>query len=766
MKRLLFCAGILALAASCTEEMDTLSVQQQSKGITFVATDGNDAATRGHFEETEDGEYYAPFWWAEQDRIAILSTNTNKNLSTAWEDATQIARYKATKSERTGQFTSIDDLNLLTFNNAAKKSEFLAVYPADLTIDKTVDSKGFIIKDLNNLTVQTQNNTTGNGIYENMLKYSYSVAQKENEYDAVGEKVNLDFQRVLSGMVFKTANADRYTKGGATSTFGNLQTIKAELTGNGEESNPKAKTPALIYNSSDATLTLKMPATVGGTIESEFNAGSVMSTTTPTIVDNQFLTSTVNINKAWNDDARAYMITLPLKMAELEKAENLKVTYSFANIEFVKTYSLEKKDWEAGKFYKVNALDINSYDYLLTNAAPRTLIVNKGNFSDVYVKSGTDEGKIKWEGVAVPLTEVGSIIVAKDVNMTEADVKGLNKFTNLTNVELNGVTKIPADAFKGLAAKLETIVLPAVTEINASFVNANFSNLKELNLASYNFANETVNGKLFDGTKTSLETLNISGVESMTPVFGIERTLSFQGFGVLNSVTVKDGVKLSPNAFSDCDQLATVNGIVDLTNGTSAFSGDETLAKININGTVIPANAFKDCKKLTQVLKDGKQVVPTVVRANAFENVASQAANNANFYMDLSQATTIEKAAFMGSKLTSDKSGSDILTVGATAANEEAFANTNVKMVKFTEATKIYNDVLKNTSNLIQVKFVKPFTYGGGNTTVSGNTFGPNTANMVLFVCSEQTGWSGTTLTLGSGNYAHQFIFKSITIED
>lgn len=61
MKRLLFCAGILALAASCTEEMDTLSVQQQSKGITFVATDGNDAATRGHFEETEDGEYYAPF---------------------------------------------------------------------------------------------------------------------------------------------------------------------------------------------------------------------------------------------------------------------------------------------------------------------------------------------------------------------------------------------------------------------------------------------------------------------------------------------------------------------------------------------------------------------------------------------------------------------------------------------------------------------------------------------------------------------------------
>lgn len=764
MKRLLFCAGILALAASCTEEMDTLSVQQQSKGITFVATDGNDAATRGHFEETEDGEYYAPFWWAEQDQIKIVSTNTSGtygNNTLTWVNPAKVATYKATKSERSGQFTSINDDNLLNFNSPSKKSEFLAIYPSTVTIANTSsDLDIFTVSNLNNLTNQTQTNTTGKGIYENMLKYSYSVAQKENEYDAVGEKVDLDFQRVLSGMVFKTDNADRYTKGGATSTFGNLQTIKAELTGNGEESNPKAKTPALIYNSSDATLTLKMPATVGGAIESEFKAGNVMNSTTPTIVDDQYLASTVNINQAWNDDARAYMITLPLKMAELEKAENLKVTYRFANIEFVKTYSLEKKDWEAGKFYKVNALDINSYDYLLTNTPNRTLIVNKGNFADIFFASGTNVGKINWEGKPVDLSEVTSIIVAKDVNMTEADVKGLNKFTNLTNVELNGVTKIPADAFKGLAAKLETIVLPAVTEINASFVNAGFSSLKELNLASYNFANETVNGKLFDGTKTSLTTLNISGVESMTPIFGIERTLSFQDFTTLTTVTVKNGVKLSPNAFSGCGNLTTVNGTVDMTNGTSAFSGDMKLTKININGTVIPANAFKNCKKLTQVLKDGKQVVPTVVRANAFENVASQAA--ANFYMDLSQATTIEKAAFMGSELTSDKSGSDILTVGATAANEEAFANTNVKMVKFTEATKIYNDVLKNTSKLIQVKFVKPFTYGGGNTTVSSNTFGPNTANMVLFVCSEQTGWSGTTLTLGS----EPFTFKSITIED
>jgi len=779
MKRLLFCAGVLALAASCTEDMDTLSVQQQAKGITFVATDGNDVATRGHFEETEEGgkTYYAPFWWAEQDKINIISTNTDWNPATSWQDNQAWATYKATKSERFGEFTSVDPGNLLNFYNATKKSQFVAIYPAttvgNVTAATASDPATVVVSNLNNLASQTQTNTTGKGVYENMLKYSYSVAQKENDYDAVGEKVSLDFQRVLSGMVFKTANADRYTKG-TYSTFGNLLNVTAELTGNGDADNGKANTPALIYNSSEANLTLTMPAQAGGEVKAELNEGTVAVAPeggTAKVVKDEYLKSTVYINQAWNDDARAYMVTLPLKMAKLEKAENLKVTYEFANITFAKTYSLEKKDWEAGSFYQVPELDINSYDYLLTNGPSRTLIVNKGNFSDIFVKSGEDEGKINWAEDGVDLSQVTSIIVAADVNMTEADVKGLKEFTGLTSVELNGVKSIPADAFKGLSNQLTTIILPAVTEINKSFVDENFTQLENLNLASYNFADEDVNGKLFNATDGSLTTLNISGVESMTPIFGIERTLSFQDFTALTTVTVKNGVKLSPNAFSGCENLATVNGTVDMTNGTSAFSGDVMLTKININGTVIPANAFLNCVKLTQILKDGKQVVPTEVRANAFENVATNAANNGKLYMDLSQATIIEDAAFKGSKLTSDKSGSDILTVGASAANKEVFANTNVKMVKFTEATKIYDNVFNGASSLIQVKFMKPFTYGGTSIPAT-TTFGPkawpvaSTPTLVLFVCSDQTGWSGTTLTLGSGSKAQQFTFKSITIED
>lgn len=793
MKKFLFCAGVLALAASCTEDLDTISVQQQSKGITFVATDGNDAATRGHFEETEEGGsfYYEPFWWAEQDQIAILSTyttgTTGGNSLADWQNSQAAAKYKATKSERLGEFTSVDANNLLNFSDATKKSQFLAIYPAGTTITVTAATTDPVsapatvkVTGLPTLTAQTQKNIEGNGIYENMVKYSYSVAQKENEYDAVGEKVNLDFQRVLSGLVFRTLNADKYTKaaGSTPSTFGNLLTIEAKLTGNGDETNSTANTPALVYNNTDAALTLTMPAEAGGEVEAELANGTITSGA-PATIQATYQTSTLTLKDAsglgWSDAARAYMVTLPLKMANLTKAENLQVTYKFENITFTKTYALEKKDWEAGKFYRVPALDINDYDYLLTDETSgssndRTLIVNKGNFSSIF-----DGESIKWAEGKVAKSTVGTIIVASDVTMTDADVAALNKFTNLKSVELNGVKSIPANAFNGLTG-LTTIILPDVTEIDEDFINSNLTALATLNLASYNFANETVNGYLFNtSTKTSLKTLDISGVESMTPVFGIERTLSFQGYALTN-VTVKDGVKLSPNAFSGCTSLATVNGVVDLTNGTSAFDGDAALAKININGTVIPAFAFNGCTKLTQVLYNGKQVVPTVVRESAFANVASVAVDASSrqipFYMDLSQAKTIEDGAFKDSELTSDNANSSILTVGATAVNKDAFNGIPAKMIKFTDATTIYNDALANTSSLLQVKFVKPFTYGGGATAISATTFGTSIENrLILFVCSEQTGWTGTTLTLtgtataGSSN-TQDFKFKSITIED
>lgn len=81
MKRLLFCAGILALAASCTEDLETLSVQQeQTKGITFTAVDSQNATTRGEFEEVGEGDNveWLPFWSAETDMINVYACDKSQ----------------------------------------------------------------------------------------------------------------------------------------------------------------------------------------------------------------------------------------------------------------------------------------------------------------------------------------------------------------------------------------------------------------------------------------------------------------------------------------------------------------------------------------------------------------------------------------------------------------------------------------------------------------------------------------------------------------
>lgn len=807
MKKLLFCAGVLALAvSSCTEDLDSLSVQQeQAKGITFVAGDENAAVTKGFYDEVVNGEKieYEPFWWAEQDRIGIISKNTKKGYSafsttiSGWETAdltTNTAVYKATQSQRSGVFTSVDDNNMLDFNDASTQpAEFLAIYPysvnsgSNYTVSST--TAGTIeVGDLKSLATQNQNDVKGNGIYENMLKWSYTTATPDAEkpYEAVGEKIELNFQRVLSGLVFKTANATKYTKpatAGGTSIFGNLLSVTAELLGAKQTDGTydKSETPALIYNSTDAALTLTMPTTAGGEVTAVWNDGNTakIPTNANQAIDNAYLSSTVQMNSTnglqWDDDARAYMIVLPLQLQDIDQ-QTIQITYSFKNIDFVVTKEMGQKNWARGSFYRGHTLDINSYDYLLTkqsgtNTNDRTLIVNKGNFSDVFNANGNIIWPIGTTGSGVSKDEVGTIIVAADVVVTEDDVKGLNEFDNLTSVEMPQVTKIPAGTFTQTQAetKLKTIEMSAVTEIDPAFAAGNMKILENLNLAAYAFENETVNGKLFNNdNKDNLKTLNISGVASMTPMFGVERTLSFQGYTALTTVTVQDGVRLCANAFNGCELLATVEGVVNMLNGTSAFQGCEALTTIKIDGTVIPANAFNGCTQLVNVLKDGAQVQPTRIGEGAFKEVA-KSLSSGYFYMDLRNATEIGTNAFLNSKLRSGKSGSDILTVGVETVESGVFAGTNVRMVQFLNATGIKNKAFNNAKDMIQVKFLKPFAYAGGTAEAPGETIfsgDENNENLILFVCDEQTGWSGTTLTLTNGVNSQNYTFKSITIEN
>lgn len=753
MKRFLFCAGILALAASCTEsEFDSASVQNgQTKGITFQAVEGNDAVTRGGFIPGEGS--FVPFWYAEKDQIAIWGTQiaaadgVTSDLNNATDDfvKTAMATYKATQSASLGVFTGKGENNVLDFGSGSDESnpsKFFALYPADLAT--TLPKTNVFSVDLSSVTLatQTQKDLMGDGIYDNVVKWSATTAYKVNPYDAVGEKINLNFNRVLSGMVFSTLNADKYTKG-ENSLFGKLKKITLTAEGDAESQNVSnltlgsgakftvdltniAEPAAELTKGSDATASIEL--TLGGAEGLE-----------------------------WNDDAKAFMVIAPVDGRAADGktliTETVTAKYEFANITL--TDKIEtNKNWVAGKFYAYKDLDIDKFNYLVTEKSTsvkndRALIINKGNLSDIF--DGTD---VTWNSTKVAATEFSNIIC--NVELTAEELKSLNTFTNATSITLAKNTEIPAEAFSSLS-KLQTIDMPLVTTI-AEDAFANELALDSLKLGSYEFNNDNVNKKLLcNETKAKLIILDMSGVTTMARDFG-ETSFDLNDFEKLQEVRVKEGVKLSENAFKGCSALKTVTNAVELASG--AFDGCKLLENININGTVIPDNAFNNCAALTSILVNGKPLVPTAVGVSAFEGTKNIA------HMDLSNVTTLGASAFKKSGLTAPSESDGILKVGATSIPESAFEGTKVAMIQFTAATSFGVNIFNGCTTLQQVKFDKTFEIQEDDMpgTIDGweNTFG-TAGNVTLYVAAGQKYVSGRNLTLPykEGN-ANVITFKSI----
>lgn len=103
MKKILFCAGLLALVASCAEsELDSISEQAgATRGISFEGTLVETPTTRGDLAYDEVSGIHNFFWYAETDNISIWSTNTNatgtnKGNNTPTWVAANSTTYKAT----------------------------------------------------------------------------------------------------------------------------------------------------------------------------------------------------------------------------------------------------------------------------------------------------------------------------------------------------------------------------------------------------------------------------------------------------------------------------------------------------------------------------------------------------------------------------------------------------------------------------------------------------------------------------------------------
>lgn len=813
MKKLLFCAGILALAVSCTEELDNMSSmqqQEQAPGITFTATDALAPSTRGEFEavQDEDGkdDVWYPFWSAETDMIKVYATKVTKNAlgasipgdetspvsATEFDDAalktTNFASYKATRSERYAYFTASNQADILDFKDGVTKDKpatFLAVYPKDveLSAGATPDWKNgfdFTLNFPNALTTnQEQTNTEGKGVYELNAKYAVATgyAAEDNKL-AVGENVPLTFNRVLTGLVFRTKGVDAYTDKD-NNIFGKLKTIKVVADGEyakDAEGNyvkvstgsPKAATK-LAYDA-NSTVTVEVKADTSSIKETNYTGATGSET------------MTLNLGSAgldWDDAARGYMIIKPVSHKDAATGqpwtEGFKISYDFDNIEFQETITTSG-EWEAGKFVRVPALDINSYPYLVTKGTSNTraLIVNSGNFSDVFVTGGTTN--IEWsdtQGNDPAITEFNRIIVNEGVTLTKEELGLLKNFTNLSEITLAENTTIYEGTFNASVQKnLKKINFPKVTtiewmafgEVNPETTNTRNMKLTDVILPSYKFENADIARSFLN--KASLVNLDMSAVDAMNVGFP-STGFTLDGYTALTTVKVKNGVRLGANAFYGCKVLANIeysteNGAVELA-GTSVFSGCEALKTININHRDIKANSFNGCSVLTDVLYEGKQVIPTEVGLGAFQNC------KALVEMDLSQikaeredgeATVGDNAfngctAFIGG---TNEENKVIVRVGGKEIGENAFKGCQaLQHIEFLNATTIGNgalDIDKVGRVLKQIQFDDKVVFSMN----ARNVFDDDMTTVDLFITPGQTGVNGNDLTVGS----QKVTFKSI----
>lgn len=759
MKRILFCAGILALAASCTEDQfeSVQAPQNQLRGISFGAELAQTPETRGDLAYNEDAGTYDFFWYAEKDRIGIWSTNTKTAINangTASFDKTKFVSYKATQSAARGVFTGTDDNNTLDFlyspdqideNNPsdveAKKSQFFAVYPTTSTVEDVTGGK-FRIGTLPALNAQDQTAKNGQAVTSNLMMYSLTEAIPENDYDAVGEKIDLKFIRPFTAMIFKTEGVDDYAE-----YFGKLKTIKLEMkgydkNGDGDTQDEGDIAPSIIdYGQSGVSYLVDTENPEKSKLVK--NDGSDIADWT-TDVPTAKSSITLNINGGtgldWTDADAAYMAMNSVErdaFVEADAKESLEITYDFDHITLPNYNPIATAaNWPSVKgnnnFVGAPTLKIADYPYLVTKdrgTNERVLIVNSGKFGDIFFE-GSNNTKIEWEeGMNPAVTTFNTIIVNEGVELSKAELALLKSFTNLKSIKLAENTEIPAGAFT--QTTLKDIDFPKVTVIAKGAFGTSVE-LENVKLPAYGFGDEVIAKEILK--EGSLKTLDMSGVSAMNVGFP-STGFTLTNYTLLEEVTVQDGVKLGANSFNGCTALATVNGKVEI-GGAAVFKGCSALVTVNVVNTDMKASAFENCSALEEILLDGQQVAPTTVETKAFAGCSAlEELDLRNVTGDLGQQAFKNCSALYGEVVDGTKK---VLYVGGEHIGEGAFDGcASLQHIEFLQATTFGKDILANTSStLIQVQFDEVFDTQ--YTSYNATTFGSNTAGITLFINPSQ----------------------------
>ena len=154
MKKILMYSAMLALATSCTNELEDLSVQEvKSNGLTFKAGIEN-VDSRAELVQDPETKIWNMFWYAEDDKLAIYSKDITKSgvgNVLDWHSAAKLD-YKASRTLGEGYFVADGSTTYeFLYKNATEgyyKPSFRYVWPNNVSVvtDATKDYKKEIQK--------------------------------------------------------------------------------------------------------------------------------------------------------------------------------------------------------------------------------------------------------------------------------------------------------------------------------------------------------------------------------------------------------------------------------------------------------------------------------------------------------------------------------------------------------------------------------------------------------------------------------------------
>lgn len=821
MKKELFTLASAALIfASCANEelLDITIPKAESEGITFGIID--DAVTRGDINKDPADGKFKSYWNAEVDEISIAYYGVEKNGTgdaTLWNgvsDATRgtdlevsskelgtaVATYKATRTGRAGYFTAKEPASLLTFKSGTDaafrvfRTNKTSLAAADLTYASTASNVETM--SLAVAAFDTQNQPSEKAPFGNFVMVADPIEDINSNELAVGESLNLSFERAFAGLVFNT-------KGYDVDTYGKLKSIEVTLNINNIAWND-TKGKVDIAKKVDG----KWILTNGGlTKKAKLTLDS----------DNSGL--------KWSDDYYAFMQILPVDRSSSSEDYTVKFEFDNGDITLEKSSS---KSWTANNFYTIE-LDLTAQDYVVLG---NTMIVNKnmptlddsgnipnsGNKAPSTITTFTSNVSLSAAQLAElkdKYTGIATLTLANPAADLGTNLENVTKGTSITELTLTKATTAPV--ITSLAG-LTTLNGPEVTSVPAGAYKSNTT------ITNFNFPKvETIGESAFEGA-TNITTIGCNAesliigttdeggnkTSALTTIgdnafAGVNLTLidapaltslSEQPFGykmdnawtkvllpsydwskamirvqllsgtALTHIDLSGVSAIGGTGISLADKTNLVNVILQENTaiGAGAFknAGTTGFTIENINKiTSVGDEAFSGCTKLTAAI-DFENTI-TKIGKEAFKGTAITA-------FDFTGITTIGEGAFQDVATLTSVVIDDVTTLEKNVFNgANTLATVNLKKV-----TAIKEGALTGLASGAVIMFNQVVTDIAGNAfhaTLGGQEGTENDPIIIntntslgynLFVSRDQTGVDGKKLTWKSGDKYYQATFESI----